>query len=120
MGNRLPILPAQAADGPVPDDVLNAGVTVVADWARSPVGWASGGGAACGDRGRAVPHPPRLVAYLADGVARAGRLPLLGSLAYTPQADEHAVAPQQLSPATACPGRLLRRARRTIRFALAG
>lgn len=42
-GNRLrPLLSAQAADGPVPDDVLNAVVTVLADWARSPGGWADG------------------------------------------------------------------------------
>ncbi|MEK8145097.1 RecQ family zinc-binding domain-containing protein [Streptomyces sp. M10(2022)] len=42
-GNRLrPILSAQAADGQVPDDVLNAVVTVLADWARSPGGWAGG------------------------------------------------------------------------------
>ncbi|RBL80085.1 recombinase RecQ, partial [Streptomyces cavourensis] len=32
---------------------------------------------------------PRLVGSLAEGVAGVGRLPLLGSLAYTPHADEH-------------------------------
>ncbi|GGT06074.1 MULTISPECIES: RecQ family ATP-dependent DNA helicase [Streptomyces] len=94
-GNRLrPILAAQAPDGPVPDDVLAAVVTVLADWARSPGGWAEG------SPGR-VPRPvgvvavpsrsrPRLVASLAEGVARVGRLPLLGSLARTEHADEHA------------------------------
>jgi ATP-dependent DNA helicase RecQ len=94
-GNRLrPLLSAQASDGPVPDDVLNAVVTVLADWARSPGGWA-------GDSPDAMARPvgivampsrtrPQLVATLAEGVARVGRLPLLGSLAYTPRADEHA------------------------------
>jgi ATP-dependent DNA helicase RecQ len=33
---------------------------------------------------------PQLVATLAEGVARIGRLPMLGSLAHTPQADDHA------------------------------
>lgn len=33
---------SDAVDGPVPEDVLNAFVTVLADWARSPGGWASG------------------------------------------------------------------------------
>jgi ATP-dependent DNA helicase RecQ len=93
-GNRLrPLLSAQAADGPVPDDVLAAIVAVLADWARSPGGWASG-------TPDAVDRPvgivamlsrtrPQLVASLAEGVARVGRLPLLGTLAYTPQADDY-------------------------------
>lgn len=94
-GNRLrPMLSAQAADGQVPDDVLDAVVTVMADWARSPGGWASGspdavarpvGIVAMSSRTR-----PQLVASLAEGVARVGRLPLLGRLAYAPHADEHA------------------------------
>lgn len=33
---------SDAVDGPVSEDVLNAVVTVLADWARSPGGWASG------------------------------------------------------------------------------
>ncbi|MEU3161627.1 RecQ family ATP-dependent DNA helicase [Streptomyces griseoincarnatus] len=94
-GNRLrPILAAQAPDGPVPDDVLNAVVTVLADWARSPGGWASGSPDAVARPVGIIAMPsrtrPQLVASLAEGVARVGRLPLLGSLAYTPQADEHA------------------------------
>ncbi len=40
-GNRLrPLLAENAPDGPVPDDVLKAAVAVLADWARSPGGWA--------------------------------------------------------------------------------
>lgn len=94
-GNRLrPLLSAQAADGPVPNDVLAAVVTVVADWARSPGGWASGSPDAVARPVGIVAMPsrtrPQLVASLAGGVARVGRLPLLGSLAYTPQADEYA------------------------------
>jgi ATP-dependent DNA helicase RecQ len=33
---------------------------------------------------------PQLVTTLAEGVARVGRLPFLGSLAYTPEAGEYA------------------------------
>ncbi|WP_225830327.1 RecQ family ATP-dependent DNA helicase [Streptomyces sp. NK08204] len=94
-GNRLrPLLSAQAPDGPVPDDVLAAVVTVVADWARSPGGWASGSRDAVARPVGVVAMPsrshPRLVASLAEGLARVGRLPLLGGLAYTAQAGEHA------------------------------
>ncbi|MBZ6174426.1 RecQ family ATP-dependent DNA helicase [Streptomyces olivaceus] len=94
-GNRLrPILAEQAADGPVPDDVLAAVVTVLADWSRSPGGWAGGSPDAVARPVGVVAMPsrtrPRLVTSLAEGVARVGRLPLLGSLAYTPHADEYA------------------------------
>ncbi|NED93102.1 recombinase RecQ, partial [Streptomyces sp. SID11233] len=42
-GNRLrPLLGPDASDGPVPDDVLQAVVAVLADWAKGPGGWASG------------------------------------------------------------------------------
>ncbi|MYR54820.1 RecQ family ATP-dependent DNA helicase, partial [Streptomyces sp. SID625] len=41
-GNRLrPLLAENAPDGAVPDDVLRAAVAVLADWARSPGGWAT-------------------------------------------------------------------------------
>ncbi|MFJ9342581.1 RecQ family ATP-dependent DNA helicase [Streptomyces sp. NPDC101733] len=94
-GNRLrPLLAEQAGDGPVPDDVLAAVVTVVADWARSPGGWASAGPDAVARPVGIVAMPsrtrPRLVGSLAEGVARVGRLPLLGALAYTEQAGEYA------------------------------
>jgi ATP-dependent DNA helicase RecQ len=94
-GNRLrPLLSAQAADGPVPDDVLAAVVTVVADWARSPGGWASRTPDAMARPVGVVAMPsrsrPELVASLAQGLARVGRLPLLGSLGYAPQTDDHA------------------------------
>ncbi|MEU6756604.1 recombinase RecQ, partial [Streptomyces sp. NPDC046685] len=94
-GNRLrPLLSEQAADGPVPEDVLAAVVTVVADWARSPGGWAGGGPDAMARPVGVVAMPsrtrPQLVSSLAGGLARIGRLPLLGSLAYTEQAGDHA------------------------------
>ncbi|MFJ1598403.1 RecQ family ATP-dependent DNA helicase [Streptomyces sp. NPDC088261] len=93
-GNRLrPILSAQATDRPVSEEVLAAVVTVVADWSRSPEGWAGGSSDATARPVGIVAMPsrthPQLIASLAEGVARVGRLPMLGSLAYTPEADEH-------------------------------
>ncbi|RAJ50009.1 RecQ-like ATP-dependent DNA helicase [Streptomyces sp. KhCrAH-43] len=93
-GNRLrPILSERAADGPVPDDVLNAVVTVLADWARSPRGWAGGSPDAVARPVGIVALPsrtrPQLIESLVEGVARVGRLPVLGSLALTPGADEY-------------------------------
>ncbi|MFJ4633298.1 RecQ family ATP-dependent DNA helicase [Streptomyces sp. NPDC088847] len=87
-GNRLrPLLAENAPDGPVPDDVLKAAVAVLADWARSPGGWAPNvtdasprpvGVVAVPSLGR-----PQLVGSLAQGIATIGRLPLLGTLTYT-------------------------------------
>lgn len=78
----------------MPDDVLNAVVTVLADWARSPGGWASGSPDAVARPVGVVSMPsrtrPQLVGSLAEGVARVGRLPLLGSLVHTPEAGEFA------------------------------
>ncbi|MET9482577.1 RecQ family ATP-dependent DNA helicase [Streptomyces sp. NPDC006638] len=93
-GNRLrPILSAQATDRPVSEEVLAAVVTVVADWSRSPEGWAGGSSDATARPVGIVAMPsrtrPQLIASLAEGVARVGRLPMLGSLAYTPEAGEH-------------------------------
>ncbi|MDX3132085.1 RecQ family ATP-dependent DNA helicase [Streptomyces europaeiscabiei] len=87
-GNRLrPMLAPQAPDGPVPDDVAKAVVAVLADWAKGPGGWASG-------RADAQPRPvgvvtmasrsrPQLIDSLGARIAEIGRLPLLGSVAYT-------------------------------------
>ncbi|MDX3847366.1 RecQ family ATP-dependent DNA helicase [Streptomyces europaeiscabiei] len=87
-GNRLrPMLTPQAPDGPVPDDVAKAVVAVLADWAKGPGGWASG-------RADAQPRPagvvtmasrsrPQLIDSLGARIAEIGRLPLLGSVAYT-------------------------------------
>ncbi|GLW51719.1 ATP-dependent DNA helicase RecQ [Streptomyces sp. NBRC 14336] len=87
-GNRLrPLLAENAADGPVPDDVLRAAVSVLADWARSPGGWASGGEQATARPVGVVAVPsltrPQLVGTLARGIADVGRLPFLGTLTRT-------------------------------------
>ncbi|MEU3794071.1 RecQ family ATP-dependent DNA helicase [Streptomyces fructofermentans] len=91
-GNRLrPMLAPQAPDGPVPDDVVKAVVDVLADWARGPGGWASGGPDASArpvgvvtmaSRGR-----PQLVGSLGARIAEVGRLPLLGSIEYAAGAE---------------------------------
>ncbi|MFI6559785.1 RecQ family ATP-dependent DNA helicase [Streptomyces sp. NPDC050534] len=95
-GNRLrPLLAENAPDGPVPADVLQAAVAVLADWARSPGGWAP-------DVTDAMPRPvgivavpsltrPQLVGSLAQGIATVGRLPLLGALTYGGAGGAHAV-----------------------------
>ncbi len=90
-GNRLrPMLSAQAPDGPVPDDVAQAVVTVLADWAKGPGGWAPGalegrprpaGVVTIASRSR-----PQLIHSLGARIAQVGRLPLLGSVEYTGEA----------------------------------
>ncbi|MFF5703910.1 RecQ family ATP-dependent DNA helicase [Streptomyces sp. NPDC012794] len=92
-GNRLrPMLAPQAADQPVPDDVVQAVVAVLADWARGPGGWASGAADAPARPVGVVALPsrsrPQLVGSLAARIAEVGRLPLLGALEYTDQAPE--------------------------------
>ncbi|SCF85821.1 ATP-dependent DNA helicase RecQ [Streptomyces sp. MnatMP-M17] len=96
-GNRLrPMLAAHAPDGPVPDDVVNAVVSVLADWAKGPGGWASGvadapprpvGVVTVASRSR-----PRLVGSLGDQISRIGRMPLLGTVEYGPVATDARVS----------------------------
>lgn len=88
-GNRLrPLLAAQSPDAPVPDDVAEAVVTVLADWARGPGGWAPGAV-------NAVPRPvgvvtmasdsrPQLIQSLGHRIAEVGRMHLLGSVGHAP------------------------------------
>ncbi|MFE7412056.1 RecQ family ATP-dependent DNA helicase [Streptomyces laurentii] len=92
-GNRLrPLLADTAPDGEVPDDVVQAVVRVLADWAKGPGGWASGAP-------DAAPRPagvvtvashrrPRLVGSLGHRIAEIGRMPLLGSVEYAPEAED--------------------------------
>ncbi|MDJ0464337.1 RecQ family ATP-dependent DNA helicase [Streptomyces sp. H27-C3] len=91
-GNRLrPMLGDRTApDGPVPDDVADAVVSVLADWAKGPGGWASGeadasarpvGVVTVASHGR-----PVLIESLGRRIAEVGRMPLLGSVAYTQEA----------------------------------
>lgn len=86
-GNRLrPMLAPQSPDGPVPDDVAQAVVGVLADWAKGPGGWASGGPDAqprpVGVVTMASRTRPRLIHSLGAHIAERGRLPLLGSVTY--------------------------------------
>ncbi|MGW2580427.1 RecQ family ATP-dependent DNA helicase [Streptomyces virginiae] len=92
-GNRLrPMLAPQAPDQPVPDDVAQAVVAVLADWARGPGGWASGAPDAPARPVGVVALPsrshPQLIGSLAARIAEIGRMPLLGALAFTDQAPE--------------------------------
>jgi len=96
-GNRLrALLDEQTADGPVPRDVLDALVGVVADWARGPGGWA-GPAAADGTR---LDRPvgvvamvsatrPALVGSLGEQLAAVGRMPLLGRIEYATGQPPH-------------------------------
>ncbi|MGW1025881.1 RecQ family ATP-dependent DNA helicase [Streptomyces sp. NPDC002577] len=91
-GNRLrPMLAPRAQDGPVPDDVANAVVGVLADWAKGPGGWASGAPDAqarpVGVVAMTSHTRPQLIQSLATRISEVGRLPLLGSVAYSPGAD---------------------------------
>ncbi|MFB7744294.1 RecQ family ATP-dependent DNA helicase [Streptomyces sp. NPDC056132] len=88
-GNRLrPMLAPGAPDGPVPDDVVQAVVSVLADWAKGRGGWASGGPDAPSRPAGVVTLPsrtrPALVSSLGARIAEIGRMPLLGSLEYAP------------------------------------
>ncbi|MFJ6615661.1 RecQ family ATP-dependent DNA helicase [Streptomyces sp. NPDC091289] len=117
-GNRLrPLLAANAPDGPVPDDVLRAAVAVLADWARSPGGWAPDVPDASARPVGVVAVPsltrPQLVGSLAEGVATVGRLPFLGTLtrtgpngAHTARRSNSAQRLRTLSGAFAVPGEL--------------
>ncbi|MFE3072968.1 RecQ family ATP-dependent DNA helicase [Streptomyces sp. NPDC059247] len=92
-GNRLrPLLADGAADGPVPDDVVQAVVHVLADWAKGPGGWASGAPEAparpAGVVTVASHRRPRLVGSLGRRIAEIGRMPLLGSVEYVPEAED--------------------------------
>ncbi|MFG2229947.1 RecQ family ATP-dependent DNA helicase [Streptomyces sp. NPDC048723] len=92
-GNRLrPMLAPQVPDQPVPDDVAQAVVAVLADWARGPGGWASGAPDAPARPVGVVALPsrshPQLIGSLAARIAEIGRMPLLGALAYTDEAPE--------------------------------
>ncbi|MEV0277585.1 RecQ family ATP-dependent DNA helicase [Streptomyces sp. NPDC050610] len=94
-GNRLrPLLAPQAPDCPVPDDVADAVVTVLADWAKGPGGWASGAPDApdrpVGVVTMASRTRPELIRTLGERIATIGRMPLLGSVVYRDtEADTH-------------------------------
>ncbi|WP_437101470.1 RecQ family ATP-dependent DNA helicase [Streptomyces sp. enrichment culture] len=86
-GNRLrPLFAPQAPDATVPDDVAQAVVGVLADWARGPGGWACGASDAparpVGVVTMASRSRPHLIHSLGARIAEVGRLPLLGSVEY--------------------------------------
>ncbi|MEU2508086.1 RecQ family ATP-dependent DNA helicase [Streptomyces sp. NPDC007863] len=92
-GNRLrPLLADTAPDGPVPDDVVQAVVQVLADWAKGPGGWASGASDAparpAGVVTVASRRRPALVGSLGARIAEIGRMPLLGAVEYAPEAED--------------------------------
>ncbi|WLQ63731.1 RecQ family ATP-dependent DNA helicase [Streptomyces glycanivorans] len=92
-GNRLrPLLTAQTQDTSVPDDVSSAVVTVIADWAKGPGGWASGAPDAAprpvGVVTLASRRRPRLVHSLGSRIAEVGRMPLLGTVTYAPGCED--------------------------------
>ena len=81
-GNRLrPLFAQGAGDRPVPPDVVDAVVTVLADWAKGPGGWASGAHAPARPIGVVTIGSltrPELVGSLGARIAEVGRMPLLG------------------------------------------
>ncbi|MFE6224695.1 RecQ family ATP-dependent DNA helicase [Streptomyces sp. NPDC057854] len=92
-GNRLrPLLAESAPDGPVPDDVVQAVVQVLADWAKGPGGWASGAADApsrpAGVVTVASRRRPTLVGSLGARIAEIGRMPLLGAVEYAAGAED--------------------------------
>ncbi|SEC30120.1 RecQ family ATP-dependent DNA helicase [Streptomyces sp. TLI_105] len=92
-GNRLrPLLADGTPDGPVPDDVVQAVVHVLADWAKGPGGWASGAPDAparpAGVVTVASHRKPHLVGSLGQRIAEIGRMPFLGMVEYAPETEE--------------------------------
>jgi ATP-dependent DNA helicase RecQ len=77
-------------DAPVPGDVLDACVRVLAGW-----GWAERPVGVVGIGSRTRPHQ---LEHLARRISEIGRLPLLGTLAPAgPRPEEHANSPQRLA-----------------------
>ncbi|WP_280668592.1 MULTISPECIES: RecQ family ATP-dependent DNA helicase [unclassified Kitasatospora] len=85
-GGRLrTMLAPGAADAAVPSDVLDALVTVLADWARGPGGWAGSSPETARPVGvvtMSSASRPELVASLGARIGAIGRLPLLGRIEY--------------------------------------
>jgi ATP-dependent DNA helicase RecQ len=79
-GNRLrPLFAPGAPDAPVAPEVLDAVVSVLADWSRGPGAWDA---RPVGVVTTASLTRPQLVESLGEGIARVGRLPLLGRVEY--------------------------------------
>ncbi|GAA4866893.1 RecQ family ATP-dependent DNA helicase [Kitasatospora terrestris] len=96
-GTRLrAMLGEQSPDGPLPREVLDALVGVVADWAKGPGGWAGPEGPDGARPARPVgvvamdsATRPALVGSLGEQLAAVGRLPLLGRVEYATGRPPH-------------------------------
>jgi ATP-dependent DNA helicase RecQ len=91
-GNRLrPLFTEGAADTPVTREIAEAVITVLADWAKGPGGWADGEAGAMSRPAGVVTvashSRPRLIESLATRIAEVGRMPLLGRVEYDPDAE---------------------------------
>ncbi|MBW1595521.1 RecQ family ATP-dependent DNA helicase [Streptomyces sp. JJ38] len=119
-GSRLRrLLEPQTPDGPVPEEVARAVVTVLAEWAKGPGGWASGDPKAPVRPAAVVTVAsrtrPRLVRSLGEQIASVGRIPLLGEVGLSEGAaarpSSHANSAQRvraLHDAVHVPGELAR------------
>ncbi|MFE0458333.1 RecQ family ATP-dependent DNA helicase [Kitasatospora sp. NPDC058965] len=85
-GSRLRTVLAEGApDLAVPQDVLDAMVTVLSDWARGPEGWAGPSARTARPVGVVTMSSagrPELVGSFGARIAEVGRLPLLGRIEY--------------------------------------
>jgi ATP-dependent DNA helicase RecQ len=88
-GNRLRELFASTVDGPVPDDLFDACVKVLAawNWAQRPVGVVTVGSS----------RRPRLVSSLGERIAVVGRLQPLGQLTSEPDGEPRLNSAQRLA-----------------------
>jgi ATP-dependent DNA helicase RecQ len=88
-GNRLRTLFADASDEPVPDDVFEACVRVLAawEWPVRPAGVVT----------VASRHRPRLPTSLGERIATTGRLPLLGTVQATGDTSPRANSAQRVA-----------------------
>ncbi|OLF08801.1 recombinase RecQ [Actinophytocola xinjiangensis] len=88
-GNRLRELFAQAGDGPVPDDLVDGCVRVLAswEWAVRPVGVVTVGSVS----------RPKLVASIGERISTIGRLPLLGEIGAVAAGERQANSARRLA-----------------------
>jgi ATP-dependent DNA helicase RecQ len=88
-GNRLRELFSSTEDGPVPDDLFDACVTVLSGWKWDvrPVGVVTVGSS----------RRPRLVSSLGERIATIGRLPLLGQVTSEPDGEPRLNSAQRLA-----------------------
>jgi ATP-dependent DNA helicase RecQ len=89
-GNRLrDLLSPTAADGPVPDEVVDGCVKVLAswEWPERPVGVVTIGSV----------HRPKLVGSLGERISTIGRLPLLGEISVADTGDRQVNSARRLA-----------------------